>query len=65
MIAGYALFLAINAGLADAQRHDNHQRLAASLLLQLRGVTPPALPLENETLQIRLHSEGPVLLPQQ
>ncbi|ABI47792.1 two component sensor histidine kinase, putative [Synechococcus sp. CC9311] len=65
VIAGYALFLAINAGLADVQRRDNHQRLAASLILQLRGATPPALPLENETLQIRLHSEGPDLLPQQ
>ena len=65
VIAGYALLLAINAGFADVQRRDNHQRLAASLLLQLRGATPPALPLENETLQIRLHSEGPDLLPQQ
>ena len=65
VIAGYAVFLVIHAGLADAQRRDNHQRLAASLLLQLRGAAPPALPLENETLQIRLYSEGPELLPQQ
>ncbi|QNJ25113.1 two-component sensor histidine kinase domain protein [Synechococcus sp. SYN20] len=65
VIAGYVLLFVINAGLADAQRRDNHQRFATSLLLQLRSTTPPALPLENQTLQIRLHSQGPELLPQQ
>ena len=63
--AGYALLFVINTGFADAQRRENHQRLASSLLLQLRSATPPALPFQSETLQIRLLSGGPELVPQQ
>ena len=63
--AGYALLFVINAGLADAERRDNHQRFSIFLAQQLRSGTSPAMPFQNETLQIRLHSEGPELLPQQ
>ena len=50
--AGYALLFVINAGLADAQRRDNHQRFSISLAQQLRIGTSPALPFQMEAAVI-------------
>ena len=65
LTSGYALLFVINAGLGDAQRRDNHKRFATSLVQQLSSASPPALPFQNETLLIRLHSAGPELLTEQ